>query len=86
MHLTKEQKEVLHPINVIVFFLSVYVIIALIITTFFIPKGSEVHKLLDDIDHGVCVIFFIDFLHRFFHAKSKKQYMRWGWIDLISSI
>ena len=86
MHLTKEQKEVLHPINIIVFFLSVYVIIALLISTFFIPRHSEVHRLLDDIDHGVCVIFFIDFLHRFFAAKSKQEYMRWGWIDLISSI
>lgn len=86
MHLTKEQKEVLHPINIIVFFLSVYVIIALLVSTFLIPKGSEVHQLLNDIDHGVCVIFFIDFLHRFFTAKSKQEYMRWGWIDLISSI
>jgi voltage-gated potassium channel len=86
MHLTKEQREALHPINIIVFFLSVYVIIALLISTFMISRNSEVHRLLDDIDHGVCVIFFIDFLHRFFTAGNKREYMKWGWIDLISSI
>lgn len=85
MHLTKEQKEVLHPINIIVFFLSVYVIIALIATACF-KLPAEVKLLLKDIDKGVCVIFFVDFLYRFFHASSKKEYMRWGWIDLISSI
>lgn len=85
MHLTKEQKDVLHPINIIVFFLSVYVIVALIATVCF-KLPTEVKRLLQDIDKGVCVVFFIDFLHRFFAAKSKKEYMKWGWIDLISSI
>jgi len=41
---------------------------------------------LHDIDHAICVIFFVDFLVRFFSAKNKWRYMRWGWIDLISSI
>jgi len=85
MHLTREQKEALHPINIIVFFLSVYVIIALVFS-FFIDRRSETHKLLEYIDHGVCVIFFIDFLHRFFTAPRKREYMRWGWVDLVSSI
>lgn len=85
MHLTKEQKEVLHPINIIVFFLSIYVIAALVVTyCFHLPP--EVKRLLQDIDKGVCVIFFIDFLHRFFHASSKPDYLKWGWLDLISSI
>src|SRR5688572_8402806 len=85
MHLTKEQKQALHPINIVVFFLSVYVIIALIIDTFF-PLSKEVSRLLHEIDYVICVIFFIDFLHRLFTAKNKWEYMRWGWIDLVSSI
>ena len=85
MHLTKEQKQALHPINIIVFFLSVYVIIALIVDTFF-PLSQEIHVLLRDIDYVICVIFFIDFLHRLFTAKNKLHYLRWGWIDLLSSI
>jgi len=85
MHLTAEQKKALHPINIIVFFLSVYVIIALIIDTFF-PLSKEVRTLLHEIDYVICLIFFIDFLHRLFTAKNKADYMRWGWIDLVSSI
>jgi voltage-gated potassium channel len=85
MHLTKEQKQALHPINIIVFFLSIYVIIALIVDTFF-PISKEVSRLLHDIDYIICIIFFIDFLHRLFTAKNKWEYMRWGWIDLVSSI
>ena len=85
MHLTKEQKEALHPINIIVFFLSVYVIVALVLDTVFRFQG-EIHQLLLDIDYVICGIFFIDFLHRLFTAKNKWEYMKWGWIDLLSSI
>ena len=85
MHLTREQKEALHPINIIVFFLSVYVIVALVLDTVFRFQG-EIHQLLLDIDYVICGIFFIDFLHRLFTAKNKWEYMKWGWIDLLSSI
>jgi voltage-gated potassium channel len=85
MHLTPEQKKALHPINIIVFFLSLYVIIALVVDTFF-PLSKEVSTLLHEIDYVICLIFFIDFLHRLFTAKDKAAYMRWGWIDLLSSI
>ena len=85
MPLTKEQKQALHPINIIVFFLSLYVIVSLVVETFF-PVSPEVKNLLQDIDHLICIVFFVDFLHRFFTAKSKMEYMRWGWIDLLSSI
>jgi len=85
MQLTKEQKQALHPINIIVFFLSLYVIVALLVDTFF-PISKEVSSLLRDIDYVICVIFFVDFFHRLLTAKDKKEYLRWGWIDLISSI
>jgi voltage-gated potassium channel len=85
MQLTKEQKQALHPINVIVFFLSVYVVVALLVDTF-VPLSGEVSTLLHEIDFVICGIFFIDFLHRFFTARDKWEYMRWGWIDLLSSI
>jgi voltage-gated potassium channel len=85
MKLTKEQKQALHPINVLVFFLSLYVIVALVVDTFF-HLSPEMHALLMDIDYAVCLVFFIDFLYRLLTAKSKLAYMRWGWIDLLSSI
>jgi voltage-gated potassium channel len=85
MHLTPEQKQALHPINIIVFFLSLYVIVAVVVDTFF-PLSYEVSRLLHDIDYVVCLVFFMDFLHRLFSSKNKWHYLRWGWIDLLSSI
>jgi len=85
MHISIKQKQALHPFNILIFILSVYVIVALLVDAF-TRLSPETSKLLRDIDHAICVIFFIDFLIRFFSAKSKVKYMRWGWIDLISSI
>lgn len=65
--------------------LSVYVLIALIIdTTIKLPE--ETSRLLNYIDIVICIFFFIDFCVRFYEAESKLIFMRWGWIDLISSI
>ena len=85
MHFTIKQKQALHPFNVLVFVLSLYVIVVLVVDSF-TRLTPETHKLLRDIDYAICVVFFIDFLVRFFSAKNKLHYMRWGWIDLISSI
>ena len=46
----------------------------------------EVNVLLDRIDFIVCFVFFADFCVRFHRASSKVAFMKWGWIDLISSI
>ena len=85
MHFSLKQKQALHPFNILIFVLSIYVIFALLIDAF-VKLSPETSQLLRDIDHSICVIFFIDFLTRFFTAKNKAHYMRWGWIDLISSI
>jgi voltage-gated potassium channel len=38
-------------------------------------------------DTAVCVIFFADFLNSLYRAPNRTHYMlRWGWIDLLSSI
>jgi voltage-gated potassium channel len=75
----------LHPFQILVLILSVYVIIALVIDTF-IELDPEVSRLLNYIDNGICVIFLIEFFIRFFRAENKWRFMRWGWIDLLSSI
>jgi voltage-gated potassium channel len=85
MHFSIKQRQALHPFNLLIFILSVYVIIALLVDAF-AKLSPETSKLLRDIDHAICVIFFIDFLTRFFSAKDKLEYMKWGWVDLISSI
>ncbi len=71
--------------DLIILALSVYVLLALLVETFF-KLPPELTKLLNFIDNIVCVIFIYDFLYRLIKAESKLKFMKWGWIDLISSI
>lgn len=75
----------LNPLNLLVLFLSVYVLLALLVDTIF-KVPPEVSKVLDLVDNGICVFFLIEFSIRFYSAESKLKFMKWGWIDLISSI
>jgi voltage-gated potassium channel len=79
------EKGELSLFDIIILLLSVYVIITLIIDTFF-KLSDEVSKLLLYIDNLICIIFLADFTNRLIKAPSKLQFMKWGWIDLISSI
>jgi voltage-gated potassium channel len=79
------EKPHLTPFNIIILVLSVYILVSLIIDTF-VDLPHEISRVLNLLDYGICFIFFIDFLVQFFSAQNKWHYMRWGWIDLISSI
>jgi len=72
-------------LDVTVLVLSVYVLGALLAQTLF-PLPPEVSRLLDRIDLLVCVVFLTEFAVRFRRAPSKLAFMKWGWIDLLSSI
>ncbi|UTW46669.1 ion transporter [bacterium SCSIO 12696] len=65
--------------------LSVYVLFALLIEAFWI-SDPEIKKILQYVDFFICLLFLIDFFICFFAAKSKIEYMKWGWIDLLASI
>ncbi|MCH4182350.1 MAG: ion transporter [Prevotella sp.] len=69
----------------VIIVLSAYVLIALFISTV-CHLSKNMMDLLDMIDNFICIIFLIDFIHNFYTAKNKLAFMRWGWIDLISSI
>ncbi len=47
---------------------------------------AKVNLILNRIDFFVCIVFFADFCVRFHRAPSKAAFMKWGWIDLLSSI
>lgn len=72
-------------LEIAVLLLSVYVLGALLAQTVF-HVSPNVSLLLDRIDTFVCVFFLADFAVRFRRAPSKRAFMKWGWIDLISSI
>ena len=72
-------------LDITVLILSVYVLIALL-TQLIFRLPPAVNTLLDRIDVFVCFVFLIDFSIAFRRAPSKREFMKWGWIDLLSSI
>jgi voltage-gated potassium channel len=82
---TTENSDKLGYFNIVIMVLTIYVLSALLLETIFVLP-SETSKLLKFIDNAICLIFFVDFTVRFFKADNKLKFMRWGWIDLISSI
>jgi voltage-gated potassium channel len=72
-------------LNLAVLVLSIYVLGALIIDTTF-NLSEETSRLLNHIDVAICIFFFVEFCIRFYQADNKLKFMRWGWIDLVSSI
>jgi len=69
----------------VILFLSIYVLGALFVdTVFHLPK--ETSKFLNQIDNLICLVFIGDFVFNVITAKSKLEYLKWGWIDLLSSI
>ena len=71
--------------QVIMLFLCVYVLLALLIDTV-LPLPAETSMLLNHIDTLVCFIFIGDFIYQLINSKNKLEYLKWGWIDLVSSI
>ncbi len=86
---TGDQNDRLHselgPYQLFMFGLGIYVLFALAAQTL-LPLSESTSAILDHIDNLVCLIFFADFFINLYLAPSKLQYLKWGWIDLISSI
>ncbi|MDD5149897.1 MAG: ion transporter [Flavobacterium sp.] len=82
---TIEKDDKLGYFNIIIMVLTIYVLGALLLETIFVLP-PETSKLLKFIDNVICLLFFVDFTVRFYKAENKLKFMRWGWIDLISSI
>ena len=85
METTTTKTDKLGFLNLIIIVFSVYVLVALLIDTFFVLP-ENIHKLLQIIDDGICFIFIYEFCHRFITTNNKLHFLKWGWIDLISSI
>jgi voltage-gated potassium channel len=82
---TKKTTPKLGILNIIVFVLSLYVLGSLVIDTVY-DLPEETSALLNYLDNAICAFFFIEFCIRFYKAEDKLKFMKWGWIDLVSSI
>lgn len=80
-----EANEQIGPFQFFILILSIYVLVALFVESLF-ELTPDVKEILRFADHLICFVFLFDFFVRFSKAPSKKQFMKWGWIDFISSI
>jgi voltage-gated potassium channel len=85
MNELNDTENKLDLLNIIVIILSIYVLGALVVDTIFVLP-TETSILLNYIDNAICLFFFIEFSIRFYKAESKLKFIKWGWIDLLSSI
>ncbi len=81
----RNSEDKLSIFQLLILLLSLYVIGSLVVSTLVVLKPEE-QRLLAYIDNAICFVFFIDFATRFYKAENKLEFMKWGWIDLISSI
>ncbi len=65
--------------------LSVFVLGSLVAETI-LELPESVATLLQWTDTAICVVFLGDFFYNVATAPSRLAYLKWGWIDLVSSI
>lgn len=62
-------------------------VLAALAAEVFMPLSEETRALLRYADTGICVVFLLDFIRDLVRAEHPLRYMlRWGWLDLLSSI
>lgn len=79
------KQEPLTFLDVVTFWLSVYVLVELVVEAS-VKLSPDTLTILGYADWMVCVVFFIDFCRRFFKAPSKLGFMKWGWLDLLACV
>jgi voltage-gated potassium channel len=84
-HSRVEAESELGPFQFFTLILSIYVLIALFIENAF-NLDDDIIELLKTADTLVCMVFLSDFAIRYYKAPNKLSFMKWGWIDLLSSI
>jgi len=83
--MTTELHKKITPFQLLMLALSLYVLGALFVETVF-TLSPQVTALLGMLDTGICFVFLGDFFYRLYHAEDKLRFMKWGWVDVISSI
>ncbi|HUS94512.1 MAG TPA: ion channel [Patescibacteria group bacterium] len=55
------------------------------IAIFLLPISDDARNILLGADKVVSLFFLYDFFRRLFSVDRKKDYLKWGWLDLLSS-
>lgn len=73
------------PWQLVLLVLSLFVLAALLAETILTLPGP-VATVLRWADTAICVVFLGDFFYNVATARDRLGYLKWGWIDLVSSI
>lgn len=72
-------------LELLVLVLSLYSLVALC-AELLLPLDPATRELLSLLDLIVCGVFLVDFAVHFWLAPVKGEFLKWGWVDLLSSI
>lgn len=81
-------KQGVKSISLWQYFMLVLSIVALVLLAVqsFSKLSENISNTLRTVDTVICAVFFLDFCYQFIRARSRRAYLKWGWLDLISSI
>lgn len=82
---TPPEAEKVSVFQIFLVLLSIYVLASLFVQQMF-ELSPAMDEMIDHIDTIVCIIFLCDFFIRLYQAPSKLAFLRWGWIDFVSSL
>jgi len=68
-----------------IIFLSVYTIAVLFLAVIF-PIKESTAEILKLVDSFVVIVFIYDFFRQLYMAPKKLDYLKWGWMDLLSAV
>jgi voltage-gated potassium channel len=68
-----------------IIFLSLYAMVV-ILFAIVIPIKETTAEILKIVDNFVVMIFLYDFIRQLYKAPKKLDYLKWGWMDLISCV
>jgi voltage-gated potassium channel len=79
------ESERLGMFQIAVLVLSIVLLLCFVADSF-LTLPAELSRLFQTVDTAICVVFLGDFCVRLSRAEDKRNFMKWGWIDLIASI
>ncbi|MGB3715482.1 MAG: ion transporter [Candidatus Promineifilaceae bacterium] len=66
-------------------FLSIYSIVVVLLATV-VPVKDTTVEILIIVDHFIVIVFLYDFFRQLYNAPKKIAYLKWGWMDFVSSL
>lgn len=81
----KQAEQTLGVAQYFMLLLSIGSIVLLAIQTFAAATGNTA-EALRTADNIICLVFFSDFVWKLVRSRPRSAYLKWGWLDLVSSI